>query len=228
LGTGSKWNNNEIRFSLRSVEKNVAGLGKIFVVGERPEWLINVVHIPLGDLHSVPWRNAYAKTSEVCKLSELSDDFLFMNDDFFILRPIDIFSYPYYYSKQLRCMNNLHRAYPAEILKHWAEAGLDPSRGVHSFAVHRPIRYNKELYLKMPIINKDSLGFSPRSFYANYYHVPGKDCVDPILWPNRTLADYDEQTKDLTDFSIYSGTARDPVFQKWISSLFPNPSIFEK
>ena len=49
LGTGSNWDNNEIRFSLRSLAKNLKGMGRVFVVGERPAFLQNVIHIPAKD-----------------------------------------------------------------------------------------------------------------------------------------------------------------------------------
>ena len=38
--------NNELRISLRSVEKNLTGVGKIFVIGENPGFLSEkVIHI---------------------------------------------------------------------------------------------------------------------------------------------------------------------------------------
>ncbi len=39
LGKGSKWSDNEIRFSLRSIEKYF-DYRKIFIIGEKPESLL--------------------------------------------------------------------------------------------------------------------------------------------------------------------------------------------
>ena len=153
LGTGSVWQNNEIRFSLRSVDKNISDVGKVFVVGERPAFLKNIIHIPCRDPYTVYWKNAYAKTALVCKDPRLSDDFLFMNDDFFIFKPIKAEDYPYYYNKNFPRENNLNHAYFSAIRRAIAKRGVQPPGEVHNFAVHRPVRYNKKLYLDMPIIN---------------------------------------------------------------------------
>lgn len=41
LGSGSQWRNNELRFSLRSVQKNLKGYRNIYIVGENPGFLKN-------------------------------------------------------------------------------------------------------------------------------------------------------------------------------------------
>jgi len=51
LGSGSAWDNNELRYSLRSLENNLLDLGRVFVVGQRPPWLVEAVHIPMEDTH---------------------------------------------------------------------------------------------------------------------------------------------------------------------------------
>ena len=56
LGTGSKWQNNELRYSLRSLSK-ISGIGDVFIVGEKPDWVRNVIHIPCKD---VPFRKEYS------------------------------------------------------------------------------------------------------------------------------------------------------------------------
>ena len=49
LGKGTKWNDNEIRFSLRSLAKNVTGIRNVYIVGERPDFLKRVIHISYPD-----------------------------------------------------------------------------------------------------------------------------------------------------------------------------------
>ncbi len=84
VGTGSRWNDNELRFSLRSVSKNLSNVGKVFIVGECPDYLKNVIHIPASDIFDSAINadgNMTHKLLLVCNNKELSDDFLFMNDD---------------------------------------------------------------------------------------------------------------------------------------------------
>ena len=227
LGTGSVWQNNEIRFSLRSVEKNISDVGNVFVVGERPAFLKNAIHLPYKDSSPAYWRNAYSKTILACKDPRLSENFLFMNDDFFILKPITAETYPYYYNKKYHRMNNLNHAYFSAIQKARADRGDQLAQGVFNFAVHRPIRYNKKLYLEMPLVYKNSLSFSPRSFYCNYFSVPGVGCVDPLIYPGTFSKGFNLFIAELTDSSIASASGRFPPFQKWIAELFPKPSRYE-
>ena len=42
LGTGSRWQDNELRYCLRSIEKNLSGVNEVVIVGEKPKWLTNV------------------------------------------------------------------------------------------------------------------------------------------------------------------------------------------
>lgn len=227
LGSGSTWENNEIRFSLRSVEKNVKDLGNVFVVGEKPEWLQNVVHIPCTDSFGIKWRNAYKKIGLVCENPALASEFLLMNDDFFILKPIVGSEYPYYYSCVLTQAGSIAKARfittPEQVASHVSFRG----KSVRNFSVHRPIRYNKEKFLAMPKLDLTMTGFSVRSFYANYYNVPGINCKDTNISPNMIISQIEKMTAERTDISIFSDTARRPVFQNWIRQQFPTPSRFE-
>ena len=87
---GSKWDNNELRYCLRSLEKYFPDLGRVFIVTEHlPEWLTNVVHIKAKDVHT---RNKDAnlidKVLLACK-SGVSPVFLRCSDDQCLLQEFD-------------------------------------------------------------------------------------------------------------------------------------------
>jgi hypothetical protein len=98
LGTGSKWQDNEIRFSLRSVTKNLTGVGNVWIIGELPCFIdeTKVKHLYYPDRHSKDNADANMidKLLHACQQPELSDDFIFMNDDFFILKPMHVDEIP--------------------------------------------------------------------------------------------------------------------------------------
>jgi len=228
LGTGSVWQDNEIRYSLRSVFKNVLDLGNIFVVGEFPGWLQGVSHIPCRDDFGAKWRNAYMKTRAACENPNISENFLLMNDDFFILEPIKAAEYPYYYSTKILLKNSLKKA-RFKTTPHLTAARLPVKRkNFLNFAVHRPVRINKKMYLEMPEPELKMLGFSPRAYYCNYYNLPGVGYRERNLQPRCREKDIEKMTKGQTDISMFSMTARSPVFQNWIKRKFPNPSAYEK
>jgi len=228
LGTGSVWQNNEIRYSLRSVEKNISDLGNVFIVGEKPDWIQNVFYLPHPDSHSEKWKNGFFKIRRACLEEKISNTFLLMNDDFFIIKKIEAESYPYYYNGLLSYSEKLHskkfqttRAMTAETLGY-------NNRGLLNFSIHRPFKYNKEMFYHLPGIPLHLKGFSVRSFYANYYNVPAVPSKDPLISPLRSGKDFERIVSGYSDFSIFSSTARSPAFHNWIRSLFPDPSSFEK
>lgn len=94
LGHGSHWNNNEIRFSLRSVMKYLTGWRNIYIIGENPGFLEGEsIHIILHPDEIGPKNadgNIIRKVIRACQIPELSENFIFMNDDNYFLRPISV------------------------------------------------------------------------------------------------------------------------------------------
>ena len=79
---GSKWENNELRYALRSLQQYFPNMGRVFIVTEvLPEWLTNVVHLFAKDEHrSNKDANLIDKVLLACK-SGVSDTFIRMSDD---------------------------------------------------------------------------------------------------------------------------------------------------
>lgn len=80
--------NPELRFALRSWEQNIAGQHDLMTVGYCPNWLKPDHHIE-GNRHtSVPlavWDNIRTVSWEIQGM----DEAVYMNDDFFCLKPVD-------------------------------------------------------------------------------------------------------------------------------------------
>lgn len=216
LGTGSTWQNNEIRYSLRSVSKNISDLGRVFVIGEHPEFLQNIFHISAGDIYGQKWQNAFHKINIACESPLLSDDFLLMNDDFFIFKTIVAAKYPYYFKGE---MPNF--AVKKQYYKNFKR------KSIFDYRVHRPFRYNKKKFLSMIDLDIKWDSVSVRSYYGNCFAVAGQRCQDINFPPSLKEKDFDRILGKRTDMSIFSDTAKNPEFQKWINKKFPEKSIFE-
>ena len=87
LSKESRWQDNELRYSLRSLEQNLIGLGRVFIVGHRPAWLTGAVHVPANDAnpHNKD-ANIIDKLLSACRAG-VSDRFLFCSDDQLLLIP---------------------------------------------------------------------------------------------------------------------------------------------
>lgn len=81
--------NEELRYSLRSIEKNAPGLfRKVWVMGtDLPDWLTGVEFLPIpdGDHKHETMRR---KTLAVCDNPDVTPTFGLMNDDYFLVKPI--------------------------------------------------------------------------------------------------------------------------------------------
>ena len=83
LGRGSQWRDNELRYSLRSLEMYGVNVGKVYMIGTHlPEWCINVTYIKQNPLII----NYHSKISiayrEAC--NHVGENFVIMNDDFWV------------------------------------------------------------------------------------------------------------------------------------------------
>lgn len=100
LGNGSKHNNEELRYSLRSLVRYCnRSLERVFLVGECPEWLdtTKVIYIPYKDTYAHKCHNILAKIEYAIEHSDLPDHFLWSADDIFHICVTDLNNYPYYH-----------------------------------------------------------------------------------------------------------------------------------
>ena len=90
--------NDELKYTLRSVEKNIPWINKIYIVTDNqiPEWLdvnnekIKVVfHEEFIPKENLPLFNSEAIESYLADIPNLSEHFLYGNDDMFIGKPLD-------------------------------------------------------------------------------------------------------------------------------------------
>lgn len=99
LGSGSKHNNMELKYSLRSLERYCINVGRVYIVGECPRWINKkeVTHIPCNDPYERKCKNIWHKVLYAIDHCDISNEFLLSADDIFHVRPIDLDHYPYYH-----------------------------------------------------------------------------------------------------------------------------------
>lgn len=78
--------NEDLRYSLRSIAKYYPE-NKVWIVGYKPSWVKNVNYLPIeqsGD----KWKNSITNILAACNCPDISDNFILMNDDFFMIKPL--------------------------------------------------------------------------------------------------------------------------------------------
>ena len=236
LGEGSCWNNNEIRFSLRSVEKNRRNFRKVFIVGSMPKFLKNVIHIPVQDIYNPainPDGNIIHKVLQACKDDRLSNDFLFMNDDYLVLKPVDASTIPAYHKGD--CRNFSEKYFTAGFWRTRLERTYKElrDRGLSTFHYdgHVPILMNKNWFpeiMKMFDYGKGK-GYTMKSLYGNMVYGKGAPIgsVKKVIFKPYRLEEYDQKFSDCT-FASVNDHGMTPYYKRWVYSKFPDASSFEK
>jgi hypothetical protein len=144
LGHGSHWNNLELRYCLRSIEKYLTGYGDIFIVGEKPDWVCNIIHIPCPDYGDKTYdkeRNIYTKIMTAIADERVTEDFLFMNDDHYLLRGYETSSFPYYFDSTLGNYKTVTD------YKYTVKNSIDLlGPNCPYYDIHCPIKYNKWIF----------------------------------------------------------------------------------
>lgn len=187
----------ELRYSLRSL-KNLPHRDVYFVGAPLPtsawwqNWQ-NVRHVYHPQIHG-KWQNTADMLNEIWKLEELSDEFILMNDDFFILKPLDKLEY---FTNGLlsKRVNKTARGLLIGDGKYsgygtllnnadlWLKREGYPRM---NYEVHCPFIYNKKKLGEMlKIIPAESYA-ARRSLYGNIYSVGGKNLSRDVKIADKT------------------------------------------
>jgi hypothetical protein len=166
-GFGSRQNDQELRYCLRSIERHLTGYGDIFLIGHLPKWVRGCIHIPATDEDRTWWkeRNIYRKILLACEDPRVSDDFLFMNDDHFLLSGFVAGEFPYYFEGRIREQTERDDQYGATA-RNTSEWLLNIDHPY--FDIHAPIRYNKAKFnWCVPLADWDKKhGYCIKSIYS--------------------------------------------------------------
>lgn len=220
LGKGSKLNDFELRMSLRSISKHLAGIRYVWIVGECPPWIDNVVWIKMADTSFIPDTNIMCKITAACEHPDLTENFLFINDDHYLLSAFDAETFPYYYDGTLEIYlksrgNDGYGRRAKASLKHLKDNNLPTKH----FDIHTPIVYNKEAFLKhVTALDWSGDGYIIKSLYANSLKIEGVAMKDNKINHPPKVSD--------TIFSTFPQIKAS--ITRFLVEQFPEMSKFEK
>ena len=177
--------NEELRYSLRSVEKNFPHARVIFAggcpVGFKPD-----LHIEIAQSRfETKWYNVSSNIKQICENNDISRDFFLFNDDFFILKPVKTWKSNCYNGDlknlQLRIIENNNDKVSRYIvrLREAQKALEEKGYSIKNFELHCPMLINRKKMLKII----DDFGAdmpAKRSLYGNVYYSEesGRSCKD--------------------------------------------------
>lgn len=160
----TSWEHNELRLALRSWSQ-YANIEKVLIIGHKPDWLTNVEHIPYDDSRRPKIENIFNKVKIA---AEHYPEFIFGNDDHYLLNPLT--ELPYYYSTKLKdfkgSAGDTFYRYVSETARLFPEGNY--------YDIHVPMICKREIINKLEY-KKDILF---KSYYCNTAGVKGKQLAD--------------------------------------------------
>jgi hypothetical protein len=233
----------ELKFSLRSVEKNLRGIDfNVFIVGDLPDWASDrVIHIPCEYTGKTPRIDILYKHTAVRECEEVDEEYIWMNDDIYLVNPVQ------YADLCLPVASgNLAsdiRRMPRQTT--WGrdnEASLEMLRKeklpAFNYGVHIPHRYEKQKVALL--VEKYAMMDQPivlEQIYYNYWFRDFKPYLANLDMGNNIAFSINRQNPSaaalrahlqVKKFMNNSEAGMGNLVKETLKQLFPEPSIFER
>lgn len=210
--------NEELRYSIRSIVKN-ANPDNVWVVGGKPDWYTGK-YLEVSDTGN-KFENITNCYKALSSLNELSEEFVLMNDDFYILNPIDRVENMYDGLLSDKIDNHVSvngmSAYARVLVKAKKQLIANGVETPLCYDIHVPMVFNKTM---LSYLNHDNN--APRSTYGNMFNIGGKNIKDVKVYNRTKDISLDQQDFVSTeDNSFY-------LIKGKLESMFPNKTKYER
>jgi hypothetical protein len=220
-------NNEELRYSIRSVVQSFPD-SNIWVVGGKPTWYdgnyINVRQV------LTKYRNAIQNLNAICNSNEISEKFILMNDDFYIVKNIKTIET--YHGGLLLDKINLYQKINSN--SNYTRKLAATYKKIKSLNIESPLDYElhvpmimEKKKLKQILQNNDQ--FLWRSIYGNVFGVGGEQMEDVKVYTKGPLVLKSYNLKK--DEHIYlssADTSFDMILGNILKKQFTEKTKYEK
>jgi hypothetical protein len=217
-------NNEELRYSIRSAVKNLK-FDNLWVVGGKPEWYVGN-HLEVIQ-NKAKYVNARNNLRAICNSTEISDSFILMNDDFYIIKKVD--NVPYMHGGSLFKKISRYKEltgdtrYVLMLKKTCANLSRRFDNDVLDYELHVPMVMEKEKLVK--IIEVPDLW---RSRYGNVFNVGGIEMNDVKIYSSGVFAKKISEVDILKyDYLSSNDDSFEEMKQVILDVYFTNKTIYE-
>jgi hypothetical protein len=216
--------NEELRYSIRSAVKNLI-FDNLWVVGGKPDWYDgNYIEVSQNKTKYVNARN---NLRAICNSSEISESFILMNDDFYIINKVE--DVPYMHGGLLSDKIKMYKEltgdtrYVLMLKRTLLNLSRRLKKDVLDYELHVPMVMEKGKLLK--IIELPDLW---RSRYGNTFGVGGTEIEDVKVYSSGTLV---KKSYDINNLKYDYLSSNDDSFEMIRNEIlkvsFPNKTIYE-
>ena len=234
-------NNEDLKYSLRSIAKYYPE-NKVWIVGYKPSWVKNVEYLPVKQSKD-KWKNSMTNILTACKCKDISDDFILMNDDFFMIKPlvpiemianITLGLLPDTINKNKKLKSPWYDAFQQV---YYLLKDLNIPEPYYDFEAHLPLQINKKKFIKvinLPKVQefmKTSKVLHKRTLYKNF-DKPEKIIKIPAdVKIERRYDDANRRVNICGWLSVYDrqvGNAKFGLLNRELYFNLNQPCIYEK
>lgn len=218
--------NEELRYSIRSIERNLPDVS-VWVVGYKPDWYSGNF-IPVEDIGK-KFDNIYNALITLCNSENISNEFVLMNDDFFITDKMD--SIPVMHGGLLKDKIKEYNKIVAYSL--YVRILSQTYSQLVNCGIKEPLDY--DIHVPM-LMAKDKVkeltqkSFFPRSMYGNLANVGGEEIKDVKTYNLNSLMSVRSSNYLASSLPFISTEDKsfEKVYDEVLRDMFPEPSSYEK
>ncbi len=220
-----------LMYSIRSAEKNME-FRKIWIIGKKPDFLNDKIEVieynDTRDRMDSTYKLFQRYKSEIAvNHPHISKDFVWMNDDFYILQNIGT-EVPYYHSGRLSLWAGKRRGFRKKthgsLWKGIIARLYEKFPRGYFFEVHAPIIFNKAKLRHVLGLMDNSLMAAIKSYYCNYYEIEGEYTKDFKAYEIKQL----ERKKVNPFLSSRDKIEKSRELKEFLHSKFSGKSSYEK
>lgn len=210
-----EFNGPELKYTLRGIEKYIEN-PEVVIIGDLPKWVKNVDHIPFKDKPELQW-----KEQNIFKKLLLTDfDFLFFNDDHFLLEPFSADTYHF--------TGMLSQTIYGHSFKYTIQNTIDSFGDIPSYFRHAPVFVERILLDAIAVLDWDKpWGYCIKSIYCHLKGVHGIDFPDLKIRHCMTEAAIKKAITGRPYFSTGNNAVNASMI-KVLEELYPEISKYER
>lgn len=216
--------NEELRYSIRSVLHSFPD-AEVWVVGSKPSWYGG--NFIRNKDKGTKFTNIHDSLKVIASSGLIPDNFIYMNDDFFIIDKVD--EIPVFHGGYLKDKANEYLRLDPDSM--YTRLLLKAHEKLVKQGIEKPLDY--DIHFPLPINKKGlqsviELPIMPRSAYGNLCNIGGTQVKDVKMYESGKLV---SRSHDLQNSQSSFVSTTDVSFEKLLREVladrFPNPSKYE-
>lgn len=226
----------ELLYALRSWDKNCCFPANFVVIGDKEDWFYEIHFIECPRVSDNPSVDTYHKLKVALESDLVTDDFIWTNDDIYVLQPIDLSHIQL--PKVLGPLDtSKYKGFYRENMQRTIDCLKQLGAACQNYGTHTPVMFNKASWLGLiaKLDEQITQGMLYTSIYFNLQQ-PQVTAVtldwrkDPFLLPVVSQNPSTEVVKSLLP-KMFLNNARSgysPWLESFLDKEFPAKCLFEQ